>query len=251
MSHVPKKFVGLHVHSTVGSIEPRRRSGPKRKYSLNEAFFENIDTEEKAYWLGFIYADGCISNNRLQFDLSWKDNDHLAKLACSLGTDTPVKFKKRENHEKAFFRVVSRKLINDLKRLGLTERKSFTIKFPSEDLVAKEYQHHFIRGYVDGDGSFIVRPRKDRPSNSYTFKVIGSTAFIQALQNIMIDQGLSKTKLEIYKSDDISKTIATMTYCGRLSVAKVFNFLYGNETMCLSRKKMIASQSINVATEKK
>ena len=30
------------------------------KHNLNKDYFKNIDNEEKAYWLGFIAADGCI-----------------------------------------------------------------------------------------------------------------------------------------------------------------------------------------------
>lgn len=55
--------------------------------SFNENVFDCIDTEEKAYWLGFIYADGNISNYsnkkpRYAFEISLKgeDKEHLIKF---------------------------------------------------------------------------------------------------------------------------------------------------------------------------
>lgn len=51
-----------------------------RKYKFDENFFENIDTEEKAYWLGFIYADGAVFKRTLSIRLSTKDIHHLSLI---------------------------------------------------------------------------------------------------------------------------------------------------------------------------
>ena len=65
----------------------REKVLPKRsksRYSLNERYFEKIDNNNKAYWLGFIAADGCVSNKKggryLYIELSRKDRDHLEKF---------------------------------------------------------------------------------------------------------------------------------------------------------------------------
>ena len=52
-----------------------------RRYNVNHKYFEVIDTEEKAYWLGFLYADGCViktkTGSSLLLKLSVKDEEHL------------------------------------------------------------------------------------------------------------------------------------------------------------------------------
>ena len=62
-------------------------------WDLNEHFFDVIDTEEKAYWLGFIYADGNISSegNRFEINLSAKDLDHMLKLKRFLNYDGEIR----------------------------------------------------------------------------------------------------------------------------------------------------------------
>ena len=52
-----------------------------RKSHVNTCIFETIDTEEKAYWLGFLYADWCVSHyktsKRVELALQEKDLNHL------------------------------------------------------------------------------------------------------------------------------------------------------------------------------
>lgn len=68
----------------------------KSTYFINENIFEKIDTEEKAYWLGFIYADGYVSTNTYAFgiELSIKDIDHLIKFKKFLSWDGEIKISK-------------------------------------------------------------------------------------------------------------------------------------------------------------
>nr|DAG90196.1 MAG TPA: endonuclease [Crassvirales sp.] len=56
------------------------------KSEFNRDFFSVIDTEEKAYWLGFLYADGFISasGNTVGLSISLKDIDHLKKYNNAL-----------------------------------------------------------------------------------------------------------------------------------------------------------------------
>ena len=61
-----------------------------RKYNFDENFFDKIDTEEKAYWLGFIYADGAIFKRTLSIRLSTKDIHHLEKFKKILNTDAAI-----------------------------------------------------------------------------------------------------------------------------------------------------------------
>lgn len=112
------------------------------KYRVNHSVFKVIDSEAKAYWLGYIFGDGSISNqNRLT--LSSKDLDHLEKFRQFLGS----------NHKigNDSISLTSRKIVSDLISHGVEVRKQFSdsIKFPN---IAPELKRHFIRGLIDSDG---------------------------------------------------------------------------------------------------
>ena len=127
----------------------------QNRSKFNEHIFDQIDSEEKAYWLGFIFADGYISSSPLreevksvyQFELSLglKDQEHLEKFRNfmkyekSLITDT----------YRCRFTLANKHLWTTLNYYGCTPNKSLTLKFPN---IPKELIRHFIRGYFDGDG---------------------------------------------------------------------------------------------------
>lgn len=126
----------------------RRRYG---SYSVNDEFFTNINNEKKAYWLGFIAADGCVHNSPgkrlLTICLAIKDINHLERFRQDIQCEKPIYIRKDGNPQ---LDICSDKLVADLVRHGIHPRKSKTLKAPvlREDLV-----HHWIRGYFDGDGS--------------------------------------------------------------------------------------------------
>lgn len=129
------------------------------KANFNENVFDSIDTEEKAYWLGFIFADGTISSSPLreeaktqyQFELSLsaKDVSHLEKFAKF------IEYKQKIfcDNVRCRLNVYSKHLWQVLNVNGCTPQKSLTLKFPRIELFkSKELIRHFIRGYWDGDG---------------------------------------------------------------------------------------------------
>ena len=101
----------------------------RNKHELNENFFEDIDTEEKAYWLGFIYADGYIGEtNSMRIELKLDDKEHLNKLIKAIeGTYT---VKDRADKNTCYLNVNNKKLASDLRAVGLYANKSMTITFP-------------------------------------------------------------------------------------------------------------------------
>ena len=123
---------------------------------INESFFEVIDTEEKAYWLGFIAADGCVRKrkrcNSWVFTLvqHQKEKDHLEKFRGA------IEHKRDLYHFKNLCRVNfnSEKFCNDLISHGVVQKKTFVLKPPEID---NELVRHWIRGYFDGDGCINIR----------------------------------------------------------------------------------------------
>lgn len=131
-------------------------SRTKRKYSVNDVFFE-VPTILNSYWAGFISADGCISkktlnNQLLTLHISVKDLDHLKKFKQDIGSNNPILYSKRDRFQSCGLNIASQKIVDDLyKNFNITERKTFTNKPPN--LYSVDMIDSFIMGYIDGDGS--------------------------------------------------------------------------------------------------
>lgn len=197
-----------------------------RKYDLNEDFFEEINTENKAYWLGFVTADGAIGNERtLLTRLSDVDRGHLVKFQESLGSNYPYYYNKETNV--SGFSVNSKKLTNDLRKLGVVENKTFKTVFLKHD--DPDMVRHFIRGYYDGDGSIST---SSKIGNKYAnISICGNKNFLLQMQSFMIKElGLNKTKLVKQRS------VFSLRYGGRVQALKILNWLYKDSTTYLDRK---------------
>lgn len=136
-----------------------------RRYEVNHDYFESIDTEEKAYWLGFLFADGCVrktkSGSQLVLKLSLKDEEHLKLFKVNINSEHKINYYQSKTVSKkgtpstsdnCVIRINSNKLIEDLINQGCTPRKTFTIRKPNID---EKFYKDFIRGYYDGDGNFF------------------------------------------------------------------------------------------------
>lgn len=226
--------------------------GFTRKYTLNESFFEKIDSEEKAYVLGFTYADG---NNKTQgsglmFTLSAEDAEILEKIKKALNSNAKIIITERMGYtlgNVAHIDFNSHKISKDLIDKGAPPNKTYKIVFPfflSENLIP-----HFIRGYFDGDGciwngkrkkmfvkdSTSKRGYKNRIVHNVKFTFTSNENFILGLQNILVEKlGFKKTKL--YYRHKNNQNIATLEYSGRGNIKKLYDYMYKDATIFLERK---------------
>ena len=118
----------------------------------NQDIFNEIDNEHKAYWLGFLYADGSVAanNNRIELCLAAKDLNHLIKFKDFIGIDNKISYRSKTNAYRYSFR--NKKIKQDLIKQGCIPQKSLKLKFPNKNQVPNYLIHHFMRGYLDGDG---------------------------------------------------------------------------------------------------
>lgn len=139
-----------------------RQGWPKinRKYSVNDKYFDIIDSEDKAYFLGLMLSDGCVYKPRRSKSSSYKvtlastDRDIIDKFILSIEytgkpfiLDKNAKIKgQRECYCVSF---PSNYMAESLYRIGVTPRKSMTVKYP---LINRDLERHMIRGIIDGDG---------------------------------------------------------------------------------------------------
>lgn len=227
-------------------FQPRNMSEIHRRFECNHGFFDRIDTEEKAYWMGFISADGAIihfqrkANPQIAVSVALSDAEHLYRLQQSLGSNHPVHTYdytesqgKGKNKPFAKLVITSEHLAMGLARHGIVPAKTHLIEWPTlpPDLLA-----HFTRGYMDGDGGFyIVSPYGKTKSLQLTFRVTSNIVFLKGCQSFLMQAcGLKQTKISLYKN---SEGIGTLVYNGRQQASRIFHLLYDDAMLFLPRKR--------------
>lgn len=212
-----------------------------KKYTLNEDIFEIIDTEEKAYWLGFLFADGYNHETKtcVALRLQAADKDILEKYKTFLGTNAPIYTLKRVtdvnklHKEYCEVNICSPIFSEHLAKWGCKQGKTFNLHFPN---IPEHLYRHFIRGFFDGDGCLSVRDRNNRrkkygTSMNYQFCIYGLETILLPIQNIFVEElNLAPTKLAV------SKKIKTLHYHGKQVVSTIMRYLYKDATIYLKRK---------------
>ncbi len=199
-----------------------------RQYSVNESFFAVIDTEEKAYALGFIAADGYVSEDtrRIVIALNHKDVDILEKLKRAMGSDHPIKYSSKK--DQSTIAINSAILVQDLVRMGIGQGKSLTMTRQVWGYVPKHLKRHFLRGYFDGDGCMTLGV-KYSSGVKHLIQIIGTEDFLLGTYQEWYP---STCKLHAYKSCNMR--------CWKLaSKAACFEFLgllYDGSSIYLARK---------------
>lgn len=193
---------------------------PKKKYIFDERYFKTIDTEIKAYLLGFIASDGSINKSGFNIYVHEKDSDVLYRLKDKICADIPIKPNK--NNLKGF--SVNSILIRDdiCRHLNISPgKKDSIVSIPKS--IPEELIIHFIRGYFDGDGSVnqINTSSNEWPSPKCSIASTSNVIRRQIREYLNIpccDDG--KEKLEWWSNN-------ALDLMGRL---------YNNSTIRMSRK---------------
>jgi hypothetical protein len=209
---------------------PVRKTGSSPSYQYRQDAFSVIDTQEKAYWLGFLYADGWVSTklDKFYLTISDKDEEHLKEYRDFLCPDRPIERDRSRNSVRVS--IVSKRLTQDLVKLGCTPRKSLTLKAPTEEMVPKHLVHHFIRGYFDGDGCARLSKKDTRVSVSF----VGTEDII----NYIV--GYFKEREILFKSKPRKVKNVWVWECeATTAVRGIYNHLYWDSHTHLNRKRLI------------
>lgn len=218
-----------------------------RKYKHDEAFFEKIDTEEKAYWLGFIYADGFIGSRRgtasQKFGITLKADDagHLEKFKASIKATNPVLTYRGSGYNQdglfAKILITSQKTVDDLKDKGVIELKTLVLSYPDEKILPKELERHFVRGYLDGDGCISYHGL----SNDKRAYALGFTGTRNILEGIKKFFGKEEVKISPHNN------AYQINICGNIQTGKMLDILYSDATIYLDRKFDIYKEYLKYA----
>ena len=217
------------------NIDRRDLSTAHKKFSVNENIFEKIDTHEKAYWIGFLTADGTITNGKLKLALSIKDMDHLEKFKIFMSSNYPIHIYKqllgktsviKDKTKEYYYGIIeftSKKLVIDLEKYSITPRKSFTVQFGLN--IPKEYICSYMAGLVDGDGFITIS------NNKIHFGFVSHEQFAKEFaKQLMQECDLKENNLVPHGN------VYVVRYSGK-QVEKIIHFLYNKTSIFLDRKK--------------
>jgi DNA-binding CsgD family transcriptional regulator len=204
------------------------------KYSVNEHFFDSVDSEEVAYVLGWFYSDGCVNNKgKMRIQIQTDDIDILHTIARLMDYDGPLydvpppkKFPHRK-HQTCL--CINRKTLADqLIALGCIPNKSLTLTFPHSSIIPEAQLPHFIRGVFDGDGSISIKKNK-----YLNISITSSEDFIQPLRKYLLNHLNIDTKHYFrYSHTNTVQMMITATPCAK----KFLNWLYQDANYYLTRK---------------
>jgi len=129
-----------------------RNSG--RTNLFNENIFDSIDTEEKAYWLGFLFGDVYNNGKGIELCLMREDKYHLEKFLEFIDAiNVRVEDRIIKLNEKEFpasrITLTSQHLSDTLTNLGCVKKKSLIVRYPNID---PKFDGSFIGGYFDANG---------------------------------------------------------------------------------------------------
>ena len=257
VSNIAQEYgIQKHLVYQILKRNGREKVIANKKYEVDENYFENIDTEEKAYWLGFLYADGYVRMikyksgadryGELKLKLSIKDKKHLDLFKKCVGSSYTIKDAESitiNNGKHSYsvcstLRITNIKIVKDLFKHGCINKKTYKLNFP---ILAENLIRHFIRGYFDGDGSISItkfkayQNKKGKINNGYTRTVnftSGSLSFLMDIQNILHTK-INTTNLKV----GLYKKAYRIHWYSRNDINNVYNYLYKDSTIFLERKK--------------
>lgn len=190
--------------------------------------FENIDSEEKAYWLGFLYADGSVSSkeDKIELGLAEKDVKHIEKFKNFMNIKNKICYREKTKSYRISFR--SQNCKQDLINKGCFPKKSLILRFPTEEQVPKHLIRHFIRGYFDGDGWFC-----NTKAGSFQIGFIGTEDFIKGVLKVLEGKINTSNKiLNVHRENGAKRYI----FSKFSDVSYFLNYIYKDSIVYLDRK---------------
>lgn len=204
-----------------------------RKYPINEYVFDDLDSELSAYWLGFIYADGYVSRDEFRVTLKASDVSHLEKLSQFMQSN---QVPKPDTTGGRYITFHGLHLTEVLVNLGVVIKRGqfhrVLVGLPCEQY------HHFIRGYLDGDGYI------SKIDTKYTGNVgfLGQEDILNWIKQVLT---IHCNKIGNPKITQ-RKGIKELAFGGRRQLSYILRWIYKDATVYLPRKYERAMYWINL-----
>jgi len=205
-----------------------------RKYTCEHHYFDYIQSEKQAYWLGFLGADGYVhyGNQTVRLSLNVKDYDHLVAFNADLGSDNPIRTVTYQSQTSCRCQICSVPMVTALKMYGIVPGKTANLPWPT---LPDKLIPHYVRGYFDGDGCFSIDKRY--AAKHIQFIVTSNLTFLEHLQAYLNDH-LPRLKGCLRKTHR-SDIAYMLRYWGNRQVTEIARFMYTDATRYLPRKKAL------------
>ena len=206
--------------------------------NMKEHFFQEINEEAKAYFLGLLISDGNVFKDNtgrqasISITLDLKDEYMLEKFKEVLQANTSVGHDGRGCGQIA---VRSNIMAEDLAKYGVVPRKSYNTYLP---LISKEMMPHLIRGIFDGDGSIMAKPNPNNDGHNrflHSISFCGTHQLMEDISNYILENLGIKATVYDYKDRNLSE----LKIQNIDNIAKFGYWIYRNSTIFLNRKKDI------------
>jgi len=219
------------------AVKIRSRENNRRQININVDYFENIDSHEKAYILGYMIADGNIGKNlnAIKFTCKKEDMEILEKLKEELGSEHKISIQKygknsfKPDAEKAVFVFSSKKMKEDLNNLGIFPNKTKTVCVPKIDDV---FVNSLILGIFDGDGCFYIDERR---AKRVELSITCNNFVCDYIKSIFEEK--FNAKVGEQRRMGSSSKVKSIRISSYVSVLRIMNWLYKDSSIFLKRKR--------------
>lgn len=230
----------------------------RNKYPFNYNYFENIDTNDKAYFLGFLAADGNVhirNNNSSQaiIRLSLKSEDEkiLEIFKLYLNSDQPLYTFIKENNSYITYikclELVSNKMADDLKKYNITKRKTYDYEIK---ILNKKLMPHFFRGYFDGDGCITCNNNKFHTPSSYYVSICGFVHNLDKMKTYLKDEENIDSLITYDNRHNGKLKFGSLYFANLEQQYKFLKYIYNNkEDTFLPRKNYLSECFFNAISK--
>ena len=220
------------------------------KREIRHDFFRVIETEIQAYLLGFIMSDGSVNEERHTLSININKQDaEIFELFKVISPDAYIKEQKSyeskalvrgnsvKNDGSIRLQIASVILLEDLKKYGIVERKTYNQLFLPK--ISENLIRHFIRGYFDGDGHITYSVKEPNANNrEINYRVTCNFGISAKTNNLLLEiqkwfaEKDINVNLNYIKRDDMYR----LSVGARQTIKNIFNLLYNDSFNYLSRK---------------
>lgn len=214
---------------------------------INHNYFNVIDTEIKAYFIGFILADGSVSiiqkskngfSYKLRLEIQQQDEYILHRLTKELNSNLEIKYTTDVHYfnnyiikkNNAYVHFFSKQIVTDLAKYNIIPNKTFLLTELPKNIPQHLYRH-MIRGFFDGDGTVYLTNN----NKILSFGFYGSyDLLLDIRQHLHYNIGTSNTKTIFFKPQN---NISYLSYAAYKDIINFYDYIYRDSTIFLIRKK--------------
>lgn len=200
---------------------------------FNTRYFNEINSEAKAYYLGLLLTDGNVykykkrkaDQYKIQLSLKSEDVYIIEKFKMELNSKNKISHYSNAKKDECVFQIGSTEMAKDLLKYGICERKTFIAQLTN--LIPKELYRHYIRGVFDGDGTVYINK-----FGKLKFGFYGTHKLVLQVRNYLISQ-IGVNENSVYDKE----TVSFILFSQEKDIFNFYKLMYNDSKFYLKRKK--------------